>query len=361
MKTNTLTPSTLAGRIFQHIIFWTAVILFYTFVYGRMNNNYYGTFIHLLITLPIYLGTTYFTLYFIIPRYLLKRNYRGLIVSFIYMVLGAAFLELAVTIYLVVVPMDFLSGRIFGTFNPDTLDVYIQLIGIFIVVFLAASIKLLKHWYNIQHMNQILSKEKLEAELNFLRSQIHPHFLFNTLNNLYALTIKKSDKSPEVVLRLSEMLDYMLYECNENIVSLKKEIKLIQNYIAIERLRYGHRLSIELKVKGNVSNKHIAPMLLFPFVENSFKHGVSKSVEKSWIKIKLEIEKNNLSFNIKNGLPAHDKTEDSSGGEGIGLKNVRKRLDLIYSRRYNLSINKNDNEYNVDLKIDLNNTIGELS
>jgi len=360
MKTNTLTPSTLTGRILQHLVFWTAVILFYTFVYGRMNNNYYGTFIHQLITLPIYLGTTYFTLYFIIPRYLLTKNYRGLIISFIYSVLGAAFLELAVTIYLVVVPMDFLSGKVFGTFNPDMLDVYIQLIGIFIVVFLAASIKLLKHWYNIQTMNQILAKEKLEAELKFLRSQIHPHFLFNTLNNLYALTIKKSDKSPEVVLRLSEMLDYMLYECNEKMVSLNKEIKLIQNYIALEKLRYEKRLKIELNIKGRISNRQIAPMLLFPFVENSFKHGVSKSADKSWIKINLEINRGGLLFNIKNGLPPGGGEKNISGSEGIGLENVKKRLDLLYGRRYNLSINRTKNEYTVDLQIELDKNIGDL-
>lgn len=360
MKPNSLTPSTVTGRILQHIIFWTAVVLFYTFVYGRMNNNYYGTFIHLLITLPIYLGTTYFTLYFIIPRYLLKRNYRGLIVSFIYMVLGAAFLELAITIYLVVIPMDFLSGRIFGVFNPDTLDVYIQLIGIFIVVFLAASIKLLKHWYNIQRMNQILAKEKLEAELKFLRSQIHPHFLFNTLNNLYALTIKKSDKSPEVVLRLSEMLDYMLYECNEKIVLLKKEVKLIQNYIELEKLRYGKRLDIKFIIHGNTGTKQIAPMLLFPFVENSFKHGVGSSSEKCWIYINLELNRSALSFKIKNGLPAGSGGTKSSTGEGIGLENVRKRLDLLYGGRYNLSIDKTKDEYSVRLQIDLNRIIEEL-
>ena len=195
MTPNILTPRTLLGRISQHVLFWVFVILFYTFVYGRMTGNYYATFVHLMFTFPIYLATTYFTIYYVIPKFLFKKNYKAVIVSAIYMVLGSAFCEIMIILFFIVTPdYKWPFGNI-GVLDSTMLDIYLRLIGIFIVVFFAASIKLLKYWYNSQRMNQLLAQQKLEAELNFLKSQVHPHFLFNTLNNLYALTLKKSSKA----------------------------------------------------------------------------------------------------------------------------------------------------------------------
>lgn len=359
MTPNIFTPRSLLGRVLQHILFWMFVILFYTFVYGRMAGNYYATFVHLMFTFPIYLADTYFTLYIVIPKYLLKKNYKAVVVSAVYMVLGSAFCEIMIILYFIVTPgSKVLFGEI-GILNTTMLDIYLRLIGIFIVVFFAASIKLLKYWYNSQRMNQLLAQQKLEAELNFLKSQVHPHFLFNTLNNLYALTLKKSDKSPGVVLKLSELLDYMLYECNVDRIELHKEIKLIKNYISLQQLRFGKRLKIKFNISGNTANKEIAPLILFPFVENSFKHGVGKNAGESWIEISLNVERNNLTFEISNGVPLTTIDSDSKHGNGLGLKNVGQRLDLLYHDRYSLKISDSADTYKAVLQLDISKTTNE--
>ena len=149
-------------------------------------------------------------------------------------------------------------------------------VAIYPVTFVAVAIKLLKYWYANQQAQQVLTQQKLQAELKFLKTQIHPHFLFNTLNNLYALTLKKSERAPEMVLKLSELINYMLYECASDDVPLTKEVKFIRNYGDIEKMRYGDKLDIDIRVTGDVNDRKIAPLVLLPFVENCFKHGASR-------------------------------------------------------------------------------------
>ena len=353
MKFNLLNPVSRIVRVLEHIVFWCAALLLFTFVYGRISHNFYGAFIFQLFTLPIYLLAAYFTLYVIIPRYLLTKRYKGLFVSSFYMVLGSAYLEILLTIYLFVIPPAFLTIKYIRPIEVSTLDIYMRLIGVYAVVFFAAIIKLIKNWYNIQTRNRELQKEKLEAELNFLKSQVHPHFLFNTLNNLYALTLKKSEKSPEVVLKLSEILDYMLYESNEEETDLEKEVQLIKNYISLEELRFGKRLKINVEINGDIARQKIAPLILFPFVENCFKHGVSKTNETALIEIKINLEENFLSFEATNSKPKSVIKEKTQTGNGIGLQNITKRLNILYKGCHKLEIDDTEKSYNVKLEIDL--------
>ena len=346
---NILSPKSLFARISLHIIFWIAVLGVYTFIYGRFNNDYISTFIHLIITLPIYLATTYVALYIVIPRYLEKKKFKTVIIFAVYIILGAAFLELLVTFGLMLTP----SFKVFGysniRFNTSSLDVYFRLVGIMLVVILASSIKLLKNWYSAQKRSQELYREKVEAELNILKSQLHPHFLFNTLNNLYALTLRNSSKSSEVVLRLSEMLNYILYECNTDFVYIEKEIELIKNYIFLESIRYGNKLEINFNVSGEVTNRMIVPLILFPFVENSFKHKSSGKNEKPWINISLEIKNEIIHFSVKNSKYNSPRARPASSG--IGIINVKKRLELIYKDDYKLEINDSQGIFEVRLEL----------
>ena len=217
---------------------------------------------------------------------------------------------------------------------------------------IAALIKFFKHWYQQQKATQQLAQDKLQAELKFLKAQIHPHFLFNTLNNLYALTLKKSSNSPEVVLKLSELLNYMLYECNVPLAPLRKEIDLIKNYISLERLRYGKRLDISLNIGGDIHGKMIAPLLLLPFVENSFKHGVSGLTSKAWVSMDIQVKGNQLVMKVDNSK-SNGKGEDLDYKEGIGLTNVKRRLELLYEGRYDLKILDTDDSYLVVLRLTL--------
>jgi LytS/YehU family sensor histidine kinase len=208
-------------------------------------------------------------------------------------------------------------------------------VGIYPVVFTALTIKLLKFWYANQQAQQILTKEKLEAELKFLKTQIHPHFLFNTLNNLYALTLKKSEKAPEMVLKLSELINYMLYECTADEVPLSKEVKFIQSYIAIEKMRYGDKLEVDVRVTGDTASRVVAPMIILPFVENSFKHGASEELQQGWVTVQIEATPETILIKVENSK-AHG--ENNHNGTGIGVQNVKRRLSLLYPDRHELKI-----------------------
>jgi LytS/YehU family sensor histidine kinase len=218
-------------------------------------------------------------------------------------------------------------------------------------------VKVVKHWYTQQQENQELEKEKMISELRYLKSQVHPHFFFNTLNNLYGLTLSKSDTAPEVVLRLSDLMSYMLYDTNTQWVPLEKEINYIRNYIALEKLRFGKRFNVSFQVQGDTSSIVIAPLLLLPFIENSFKHSINKEIEGAWIAIDLTIKEAALAFTVENSMikePMNGEESESAGG--LGLQNVKRRLELLYKERYTLKIFEEESEYLVVLKLDLHAT-----
>lgn len=190
--------------------------------------------------------------------------------------------------------------------------------------------KLVRDKRKSERRNTELERDKNLAELNALKSQLHPHFLFNTLNNLYALTLQKSDKAPETVATLSQMLDYILYQCKDRQVPLVKEVKLIEDYIALERLRYGDDIAIKTNFEIENSAAKIAPLLLLSIVENAFKHGMSNSLEEPEIIISLRQQEEEIFFDVKNTKSPDKATRDSDNSKGIGMKNLRMQLDLLY-------------------------------
>ncbi|HAA13258.1 MAG TPA: histidine kinase, partial [Cytophagales bacterium] len=198
---------------------------------------------------------------------------------------------------------------------------------------------------------ETLKSEKATAELNFLKAQIHPHFLFNTLNNLYALTLDKSDQAPEVVAKLSEMLDYMLYKGQEDRVALRDEMAHLKNFTELEALRYGDRL--QLTVDFEVPDPHatIAPLILISLVENAFKHGVSGATHKAVVQIKLAQQPKQLYFEVRNTKPRTAQPDPRGYREGIGVNNARRQLDLVYPDRHQWQVEATDEEYCVQLTI----------
>jgi LytS/YehU family sensor histidine kinase len=208
-------------------------------------------------------------------------------------------------------------------------------------------------WFGQISLRQQLEHKNMQSELQFLKSQINPHFFFNTLNSLYSLTLKKSDLAPEIVIKLSDMMRYMLYECNEKKVKLSNEILYLQNYLDLEKLRQGSSIDIKMDIKGVTEDKYIAPLLLIPFLENAFKHSVHTNQEnKKFVFIQLIIDKKDLYFSITNNksLPAFPLENLSMVG-GIGLENVNRRLKLIYPNRHTLNILNLQQEYQVNLTL----------
>jgi len=203
-----------------------------------------------------------------------------------------------------------------------------------------------------REQNEISLKTKiLEAETMFLKSQMNPHFLFNTLNNIYSLSIAKSEKTAEAIHRLSEMLRYVLYESNEKFVSLEKEIKYIQSYIQLQLLKDEEIKSVNIEIGNIEKNLKIAPMLLIPFIENSFKHSNIENIEKGWIEINIKTISEQLIFSIENSIPEMTQSKDKT--TGVGLKNTKRRLELLYPDRNMLNIIDSDKKFSVQLKIDL--------
>lgn len=319
------------NRIFLHILFWAAHLIFYGILHGSFADNYGQTFFEEAIYLPVKIIFTYFVLYFLLPRYILTGRYAAFILIFIVssFAAGTAQRMIAYTIDFPLYYPEYLSEPPFYLIKIIKTFVYI-----YQVVFTAVMIKLLRYWYVNQQAQQVLTQEKLEAELKFLKTQIHPHFLFNTLNNLYALTLKKSEKAPEMVLKLSELINYMLYECTANEVPLNKEVKFIQNYIAIEKMRYGDKLEVDVRISGE-QNRNIAPMIILPFVENCFKHGASEELQQSWVTVQIEASSDAIIIKVEN---SKSNNGNNHHGNGIGIQNVKRRLALLYPNRHELKI-----------------------
>ncbi|MGH2648020.1 MAG: sensor histidine kinase [Ginsengibacter sp.] len=213
------------------------------------------------------------------------------------------------------------------------------------------AIKYYKDWYIKQRDSEILLRENKQAELQLLKAQVHPHFLFNTLNNIYSFTLTGHPRAANLVDKLSGMIDYMCTEGEKSFVPLVKEIQLVQDYIDLEKVRYGARLDMQIEINGDYENKIIAPLLMIPFVENCFKHGASKMRGRQWIKLVIDVQENELNFNLSNSKPKETLT--TSGKKNIGLINVQKRLQLLYPENHILNIESSDEAYQVHLRISL--------
>jgi LytS/YehU family sensor histidine kinase len=198
---------------------------------------------------------------------------------------------------------------------------------------------------------EILVRENTHAEMQLLKAQVHPHFLFNTLNNIYSFALRKSPDAGGLVLKLSDTLKYMINECETPLVPLEKELKLIKDYIGLEKVRYGNRLNMEIEIKGDYKNKLIVPLLLISFVENAFKHGASKMLKLPWIRLKIIIKENDFYLELSNSKPLQAFYQN--GKNGIGLKNVQKRLQLLYPHEHELIIESTEDEFLIKMQVPL--------
>ena len=196
-----------------------------------------------------------------------------------------------------------------------------------------------------------LQKEKLETELKFLKSQINPHFLFNTLNNIYTLTVLRADSAPEHLMRLSEILRYMLYDCEADRVPLKKEIDYIRNYVTLKMLKDSKGMNVTTEIDDSRPQLQIAPMLFIPFIENAFKHSYVEDLKKGWIRIRLRTGEQQVFFEVENSIPGKGYSKDRTGG--IGLENAKRQLELIYPGKYELELREEAHRFFAGLKIEL--------
>ena len=234
-------------------------------------------------------------------------------------------------------------------------------IGELYVVGLTTAIKLIIDWVKAQRRAQELERSNQETELSFLRSQLQPHFFFNTLNNLYYLTLEKSPKAPNTILKLSELMSYVIYDGKKPLVSLHNEIQHIQYYIDLEKLRYGEKLCVSLIITGTIENKSLPPLLLLPFVENSFKHGIHLKGGKVLIEIDFLVKENTLSFSITNRKSSGKHNSRFTNAGGIGIHNTRRRLELLFNEEFDLNIDEAKDKYSINLRLPLNEDKNDYS
>jgi two-component system, LytTR family, sensor kinase len=227
--------------------------------------------------------------------------------------------------------------------------ILIAILSIGYVVGIAIAFKLLRLQSQAKVREQLLVKEKLRTELMFLKNQTNPHFLFNTLNNIYALTRKKSDQAPEVVMKLSELLSFMLYEAGKESITIAEEIKVLEDYIALEKIRYNQRLSVRFEKTIDNPSQAVAPLLFLPLVENAFKHGPGEARFDSFVDIRMQLEGDQLTFCIENSM---DTTEMKESNGAIGLNNTRRQLQLMY-KEHSIDVDTKDHTFKVMITINL--------
>lgn len=341
----------LKNKLVQHFLFWCFYFLFYYLTFRAKGEPIKLSLVTAAVSLPYQLFFTYSQIAFLIPRFLLKRKHT------LYLLLTLVCAKVASNIAIltyrsIVIPME--TGNAvkmpWDWLYKVNLQQVLPLFSMLTICGIAVAIKLLKRYYLENDRNQKIEQEKTLMELEMLKAQVHPHFLFNTLNNLYSLTLTRSTDAPVVVTHLSGLLRYMLYDCNEKDVPLNNEIAALKKYMELEKLRYGSRLDVSFSCSGQTAALMIAPLLLLPFVENSFKHGVSQQLDQCWISLHLHADDGAFTFNLSNSC---SKEPVPAAFGGIGLQNIQKRLDLIYADNYSMNITRQEELYSVKLILQL--------
>lgn len=338
------------SRVLSHFFFWGTYISFFILQYNfyASSTTYSLSTVSksLLITSLADISAAYFTVYYLLPNFLLKKKYLLFAIGFI--------LSAAVVILFQRVLLYYISYPHFYNYTLEEIgsfwriNPFYSFINIYSVVALFTTIKLLKYWFKNQQLKSELENKNKTSELALLRSQLNPHFLFNTLNNIDSLILTNQEKASDAIIKLSDILRFIVYDAAD-VVPLDKEINYLKSYISLQQLRLKDPNFVSFSAAGSCVGKTIAPMLFIPFIENAFKHGL-KNIESPGIDIHLECNKNSINFEVTNHFDdgivlSKDKTS------GIGLINTKRRLELLYPDKYELEIKKQDGHYTTSLTI----------
>ncbi len=352
MKDYTENPFVFAPRyrLLRHLTFWAMNILVFSFLYKVPEQPWLIQFIQSTIWVVAFIIYCYPVMFILIPNYLLKGKLNQFFLIALAWAVAGYFFNYLFRRYVFFNLTQYLNSKMnpgFAYTNPNPWAPAGYIVMNLMAGF-GSMVLLFKFWVNKQKDYLNSAKEKVNAELQLLKAQIHPHFLFNTLNNIYAYSLRNSSETSQMILKLSSLLSYMLYDCMENEVLLEKEIDVMKNYIDLEKERHVN-LEVSLNFEGDIRNKWIAPLLLLPFLENAFKHGIAEQFEKSWISMDIAVRQNLLRAKISN---SKDEMEVVSKN-GIGIENVKKRLDYLYPGKHTLKISDEGDFFVVNLFLDL--------
>ncbi len=332
-----------------HILAWCVYVLIYSVLWRTGGQTIAQGLVTEIALLPFKILLVYTSLFFLIPRFLFQRKYYQFILLFLVcsMVFGVLH-----QVYVELILPDSIRGRVrTDIWNWSVLTkriTYINSTALF-----AIAIEMVKNWYTQKDYSSKIAREKAEAELKLLKNQLHPHFFFNTLNNLYGLSLIKSDRTPQLILQLADLMRFIVTKSDHELVWLNEEIDFITNYIAMERVRYEDKVSIEFNNRIPLNNCiQIPPLVLITFIENAFKHGVSQERGMARLSVLLEVRNNDVHYNVTNSVVPADNIiiPKRAIKGGIGLENLAKRLDLIFGKNYSLEVRSGSN-YTADLHI----------
>lgn len=330
--------------ILTHVLFWVLYLV----------SEYFANLAHLypsewrqflrasLLPLPILMGASYFLALYVVPRYLVPNQWFWFL---LWCILVAALVFYARIKWQETV--NYLQSDQY--YKIPVNKMLKNIIRDYAIIALAVCIHIIADYRRKQKMNEELIKAKAEVEIKLLKGQLHPHFLFNSLNNIYSLALSKSDLTADSILKLTELLDYLVYRASMDTVPLAKEVQLLENYLGLEQLRYGEKLQVEADIAVQNDSMAIAPLLLLPFAENCFKHGGVGADGVFRVELDLYTDHKKLHFRLRNSKRKGNNSSTHSGG--VGLENIQKRLNLLYPDRHQLQISNAAEHYEVTLEI----------
>jgi len=327
---------------FYHIIFWLLSFMLCAFLLSY-DNNWKEALILALIYMPVTIASAYLISNFLIPKYLLQGKKRKFVFYVLYTIIFTIYLTLVINTIVFIAIADLK----YSMMPPATRDLAILNTVLFLIVFLFVAISSIDKWRNSEDEKNMALKNMAEAELRFLKSQLNPHFLFNTMNNLYALSLKKSDKAPELILRLSALLEYILENSKKDLINLSDEISTLEDYIYVESFRFGERLVIEKDSQiQNAEFIKVPPLILITLMENCFKHGGKNNTEKLFINYQLHEKDSKLQISFSNNF-----LQAAHNPKAIGLKNIESQLSYIYKQNYKIVKTVEANTFHINITI----------
>lgn len=327
----------------HHLFLWGA--LFAGWYFFR-SDDFSGTRIALLVTavkITVLALLTYFTNYVLIPRLLYKKKYYTFFAIYLSIIIAFGILKLSIILELV-----YPGVSPFMNFKTRFYD---NIIPLFLLVTTGAACKLIKDYLNSEKRLADTAREKADAELKFLRAQINPHFLFNSLNSIYFLIDKQNTAARVTLLQFSDLLRYQLYECNSDLIDIEKEVAYLNDYIRLQQLRKDNHYEVKMNIEDNIHGFQIVPLLLVPFVENAFKHISHHNDNKNFVHVSLSRNNGSFNFFVENSKDNNARRNEPQGG--IGLANVQRRLDLLYPGRHELQVLNNETTFRVMLNLKL--------
>lgn len=339
-----------------YFLYWSTYIMFFTFIQGGSHHDYLTAFLTELISLPLKIIFVAIVVDFLMKQFLFERKSVQFIAYYVPLLLIFALLQR--------IADNYINLKYFLHWEPQAIlepGPYVHnMLKFQFVAAIPFSSKLLSYWAQEKNKAYKIEGEKMQTELNYLRNQFHPHFIFNVLNSLYSKILNKSEDSADIVLKISSIIRFTLYDINTPQISIEKEIIYLKDYIALQKIRFDKQLDLSFSITGNYENKMIEPFLIIPFIENSFKYCIDEETGFGWITIYISVIDDWLTLKVENSITSSNAEEEPEeepasqmNDHGIGLNNVKRRLQISYPDKHNLKIVKNEDSFFISLKLKL--------